>query len=74
MDSAVVDDESRSSVPQATSLHLGLDLLGKSLELIHLQLLHRPADAQTFGLVWLGDLNRTVTMLAIIAMPTNSPI
>lgn len=44
MDSGVLD-ESRSCVPQANFLHLALDLLGKSLELIHLQLLHRPANA-----------------------------
>lgn len=44
MDSGV-SDESRSRVSQANFSHLALDLLGKSLELIHLQLLHRPAYA-----------------------------
>lgn len=36
--------------------HLALDLLGKSLQLVHLQLLLRPADDQALLLVRLGNL------------------
>jgi hypothetical protein len=36
--------------------HLGLDLLKQSLELVHIRLLLRPADAQPLLLVGLGDL------------------
>jgi hypothetical protein len=37
-------------------LNLGLDLLGKALELVHVRLLGVPDNAQTLALVWLGDL------------------
>lgn len=36
-------------------LNLGLDLLGKALELVHVRLLGVPDNAQTLALVWLGD-------------------
>jgi hypothetical protein len=40
-----------------STLHLGLDLLVESLELVHICCLGRPANAQTLLLVGLGDLN-----------------
>lgn len=43
MDSRV--DNFYSYVPQTNASHLALDLLSKRLELVHLQLLRRPADA-----------------------------
>ena len=36
-------------------LDLGLDLLGQSLELLHVGLAGRPVDAETLSLVGLGD-------------------
>ena len=39
-------------------LHLGLDLFAQLLELVHIGGLGRPADAETFSLVGLGDLRR----------------
>ena len=36
--------------------HLALELLRQGLQLVHLELLLRPADSQTLSLVWLGDL------------------
>jgi hypothetical protein len=37
-------------------LHLGLDLLGKRLELVHIRLLLRPANTETLLRIRLGDL------------------
>lgn len=37
-------------------LHLGLDIFAESLELVHVGGLGRPANAETLGLVGLGDL------------------
>ena len=42
-------------------LDLGLDLLGQSLELLHVGLAGRPVDAETLSLVGLRDLGRLVT-------------
>lgn len=41
---------------QEPNLHLRLDLLVQSLQLIHVRLLSRPANAHTLLLVRLGDL------------------
>jgi len=39
-------------------LHLGLELLEESLELVHVGLLLGPANAEAFRLIGLGDLGR----------------
>ena len=40
------------------TLHLRLDILAKSLELLHVTSGGRPVNAQSFRLVWLGNLNK----------------
>lgn len=49
-------------VKSCAALHLGLELLEQSLELVHVGLLLGPADAETFRLVGLGDLGEVVSM------------
>jgi hypothetical protein len=46
-----------TSMSKKSTLHLGLDLLVESLELVHICCLGRPANAQPLLLVGLGDLN-----------------
>jgi hypothetical protein len=47
---------SANAVMEGNPLHLGLDVLEQSLELVHVGLLLGPLDAETLGLVGLGDL------------------
>jgi hypothetical protein len=42
----------------ATTLHLSLDFLKQSLELVHVRFLGRPANTKTFRFIGLGDLGR----------------
>jgi hypothetical protein len=45
----------------ATILHLGLDFLIQSLELVHVRRLGRPANTKAFRLIGLGDLEPGVS-------------
>ena len=47
-------------------LDLGLDLLGQSLELLHVGAGGRPVDAKTLGLIGLGDLGRLVNRCRVL--------
>jgi len=49
----------RNQGQRSVLLHLRLDLLEQSLELVHVRLLLWPADAQPLLLVGLGDLVMT---------------
>jgi len=51
-------------------LHFGLDILAKSLELFHVSVCGRPADAKALALVGLGDLNKGCEKEIMVAAAT----